>query len=62
LVHATKYFPQPVAKWKAIGNQNHNPNQNMQKISADECNEGPRITVVTRKGVRTRADIMTEGK
>jgi hypothetical protein len=27
-------------------NQNQNPNQNVQKISAEKCNEGPRIVVV----------------
>jgi hypothetical protein len=47
LDHATKYCPQLVVKWKARGNQNQNPNQNVQKISAEKHNEGPRITVVT---------------
>jgi tRNA A22 N-methylase len=46
LDHVTEYCPQLVVKWQARGNQNQNPNQNVQKISAEKCNEGPRITVV----------------
>jgi hypothetical protein len=34
----------------------------VQKISAEKCNEGPRIAVVTRRGARTRVDVMNEGK
>jgi hypothetical protein len=62
LDHATKDFPQLLAKWKARGNQNQNPNQNVQKISAEKCNEGPRIAVVTRGGTRTGVDAMNGGK
>jgi hypothetical protein len=62
LDHATEDCPQLVAKWKARGNHNHNRNQNVQKISSKKCNEGPRITVVTRGGARTRVDMMNGGK
>jgi hypothetical protein len=31
-------------------------------MSAEKCNEGPRIVVVTREGARTGADMMTGGK
>jgi hypothetical protein len=62
LDHATKYFPLLVVKWKARGNRNHNPNQNVQKISAEKCNEGSRIAVVMHGGSRTRTDVVNEGK
>jgi hypothetical protein len=48
-------------KWQARGNQNQNPNQNIHKISAEKCSEGPRIVVVMREGDRTRVDMMNEG-
>ena len=34
----------------------------MQKISSKECNEWPRIAVVTWRGDRIRADMMNGGK
>jgi hypothetical protein len=47
---------------EARGNQNQNPNQNVQKISAEKHNEGPRIAVVMHGGDRTGADVMNGGK
>jgi hypothetical protein len=49
-------------KWKERGNENENPNQNVHKISAKKCNEGPRITVFTHGGTRTGVDAMNGGK
>jgi hypothetical protein len=49
-------------KWQARGNQNQNPNQNLQKISVEKCNEGPIIEVVRRRGSRTRVDVENRGK
>jgi hypothetical protein len=34
----------------------------VQKISAEKCNEGPRIAVVTHGGARTGDDMMNGGK
>jgi hypothetical protein len=39
-----------------------NPNHNVQKILAERCNEGLRITFVMRRGDRTRVDATSEGK
>ena len=57
----TKYCPQIFLKWKERGNQNQNPNQNVQKISAKKRNEGPRITVVTHEGARIGVDVTNGG-
>jgi hypothetical protein len=62
LDHAKEYCPQIVTKWKVIGNQNENPNQNVHKMSAEKRNEGPRITVVICGGAMTEDDMMNEGK
>jgi hypothetical protein len=47
---------------KERGNQNHNPNQNVQNISTKNCNEGPRIAVVKCEGTRKGVDAMNGGK
>jgi hypothetical protein len=52
---------QLLAKWQERGNQNQNLNQNVQKISVEKCDEGPRITVVMCGGARTGADVMNKG-
>jgi hypothetical protein len=62
LDHAIEYCPQILMKWKERGNQNHNPYQNLYKISPQMCNEGPRIEVVTRGGTRTWVDAINGGK
>jgi hypothetical protein len=49
-------------KWKARGNHKYNMNQNVQKISVERHNEGPRVAVVTHGGDRTWDDMMNEGK
>jgi hypothetical protein len=62
LDHATKDCPQLLVKWQERGNQNQNPNQNVQKISAEKHNEGPRIAVVMHGGARTGVDVMNGGR
>jgi hypothetical protein len=62
LDHATKYYPQIVAKWQVRGYHNQNPTQNVHKISIEKCNEGLRITIVMRRGTRTGADVTNGGK
>jgi hypothetical protein len=57
-----EYCPQLLVKWYARGNPNHNPNQNVHKISAEKHNEGPRITIVMCKGARTRDDATNGGR
>jgi len=52
LDHVIKYCNQILAKCKERGNQNENLNQNVQKISDEKCNEGPRIVVVMCGGTR----------
>jgi hypothetical protein len=46
LDHVTKDCPQLLVKWQERGNQNQNLNQNVQKISTEICDEGPKIAVV----------------
>jgi len=58
----TKYCPQLLVKWKERGNRNQNQNQNVQKISSEECNEGPRIETVMREGTRTWVIAMNGGR
>jgi hypothetical protein len=48
-------------KWHAKGNKNQNPNQNVQNISDEKCNEGPRIAVVMSRGARIGVDVKNEG-
>jgi hypothetical protein len=45
-----------------MGNQHHNMNQNVEKISTKIQDEGLKITVVTRRGARTGNDVTTGGK
>jgi hypothetical protein len=49
-------------KWKARGNLNQNPNKNVQKISVDKCDEGPKIVVVMHGGARKGYDIKNGGR
>jgi hypothetical protein len=52
---------QLLAKWQERGNQNQNLNQNVQNISTEKHDEGPRIEVVMCGGARTGADAMNKG-
>jgi hypothetical protein len=45
-------------KWQARGNEKRNPNQNVQKISTEKCNEGPRTVIVMCGGARRGFDVM----
>jgi hypothetical protein len=56
LEHATKDCPQLLEKWQARGNQNQNLNQNVQNISTEIHDEGPKIVVVTHRGAKTGID------
>jgi hypothetical protein len=53
-----------IVKWKERGNQdqNHNQNQNIQMIGAEECNDHPRVAAITHGGMRTREDVTEKGK
>jgi hypothetical protein len=62
LDHSTEDYPQLVVKWQAKGNQNSNLNLNLQMISTERCNEGPRVVAITRGGSRTGTDKTIEGK
>jgi hypothetical protein len=62
LDHVTKHCPQLLAKWQERRNQNQNPNQNVQKISVEKRNEGPRITTITCGGDRIGDDAMNGGR
>jgi hypothetical protein len=60
LKHAIEDYPQLVVKWKAKGNQNRN--RNIQKISTEIRDEGPKIIVVTCVGTKTGIDATNERK
>jgi hypothetical protein len=47
-------------KWQARGNQNQNPN--IQKISIEIRDEGPKLTVITCRGTKTGRDANNGGK
>jgi len=53
--HTIEYHPQLVAKWKAKGPQN----QNVLKISIEEIDEPPKVSIITRSGVKTNEDVTT---
>jgi hypothetical protein len=61
LDHETQDYPRLLLKWKVRGNWNQNPNHNIQKISSEERNEGPRIAVVMHEGDRIGVDVTNEG-
>jgi hypothetical protein len=62
LDHMTKYCPQLIAKWKTRGNQNQDSNQNVQKISVETWDKGPRITFFTCRGARIGDNTMHGGR
>jgi hypothetical protein len=45
-----------------ITNQHQNQNQNLQMIAIEECDDQPRVAVVTCGGMRTRPDVTEKGK
>jgi hypothetical protein len=58
----TKDCPQLFSKWQERGNHNQNLNQNVQNISIEIRDEGPKITTITRGGAKKGAGMINRGR
>jgi hypothetical protein len=59
--HSTKYCPQLVVRWHGRGNPKMNHNQNVNMVSFERSNEGPKVEFFTHGGARTWNDMMNQG-
>jgi hypothetical protein len=58
----TEDCPQLLVKWHIIGNQNQKLNQNVQNISKNIHDEGPKIAVGMCRGAKTGTDTINGGR